>query len=188
MAHYESIFIARQEISASQVDSLADTFAKIVEDQGGSVVKREYWGLRSLAFRIKKNRKGHYVMFGIDGPPTFVQELERQMRINENVLRYLTIRVDEAEAGPSAMMQSRSSGRGDDRGGRREVRGRFDEQRGEDSRGGEGRGGEGRGGDFRGRNDQSRFDRPEGRREDGQHARGPQTARASETDSEGDAS
>jgi len=107
MAFYENVFIARQEISAAQVDALADQFNTILSENGGAVKKKEYWGLRSLAFRIKKNRKGHYVLLNIDAPPAAVHELERQMRINEDILRFLTIRVDELEEGPSAMMQSR---------------------------------------------------------------------------------
>jgi small subunit ribosomal protein S6 len=107
MALYENVFIARQEISSAQVDALADQFSTILGENGGALKKKEYWGLRSLAFRIKKNRKGHYVLLNIDAPPAAVHELERQMRINEDILRFLTIRVDELEEGPSAMMQSR---------------------------------------------------------------------------------
>ena len=122
MPFYENVFIARQDISTAQVEALADSFTALVAEQGGQVTKREYWGLRNLAYRIKKNRKGHYVLFNLDAPPAAVNELERNMRINEDVLRYLTVRVDELEAGPSAVMQSRGRGdeRGDrDRGGRR---------------------------------------------------------------------
>lgn len=112
MPFYENVFIARQDISAPQVDSLADDFSKIIEDQGGKVAKREYWGLRGLAYRIKKNRKAHYVLLNIDAPAQAVQEMERQMRLHEDVLRYLTLRVDELEEGPSAMMQSRGGREG----------------------------------------------------------------------------
>ena len=115
MPFYENVFIARQDISATQVDALCEAFTGIIEKMDGKVEKREYWGLRSLAYRIKKNRKGHYVLFNLDAPSDAVQEMERQMRINEDVLRYLTIRVDELEEGPSAVMQ----GRGD----RRRARG-----------------------------------------------------------------
>jgi len=108
MPLYENVFIVRQDISTPQVEALADTFANLVAEQGGKVEKREYWGLRNLAYRIKKNRKGHYVLFNLDAPPPAVSELERNMRINEDVLRYLTIRVEELEAGPSAVLQSRS--------------------------------------------------------------------------------
>ncbi len=123
MPYYENVFIARQDISSTQVDALADAFTAIVAEQGGQVTKREYWGLRNLAYRIKKNRKGHYVLFNIDAPPAAVNELERNMRINEDVLRYLTVRVDALEEGPSAVMQNRGRGeereRDRDRGGRR---------------------------------------------------------------------
>lgn len=130
MPFYENVFIARQDISASQVESLADTFANIITENGGKVTKRELWGLKNLAFRIKKNRKGHYVLFNIDAPAAAVHEMERNMRINEDVLRYLTIRVDELEEGPSAMLQSRHRDR-DDRDGRgsRDGRGRDDRPR-----------------------------------------------------------
>ena len=107
MPYYENIFVARQDISATQVDALADQFTSAIEGQGGQVTKREYWGLRNMAYRIKKNRKGHYVLFNIDAPATALQEAERQMRIHEDVLRYMTIRVEELEAGPSVMMQKR---------------------------------------------------------------------------------
>jgi small subunit ribosomal protein S6 len=113
MPLYENIFIARQDISAAQVEALADTFTTLVTENGGQVTKREYWGLRNLSYRIKKNRKGHYILFNLDAPPPAVSELERNMRINEDVLRYLTVRVEELEAGPSAVMQNR--GRGDER-------------------------------------------------------------------------
>jgi small subunit ribosomal protein S6 len=109
MPLYENIFIARQDISGAQVDALADGFAQLVADNGGEVKKREYWGLRNLAYRMRKNRKGHYVLFNLDAPAAAVAELERNMRINEDVLRYLTIRVVAHEEGPSAVMQSRGS-------------------------------------------------------------------------------
>ncbi len=107
MAFYENVFIARQEISAAQVDALADQFTAVVSEQGGAVKKKEYWGLKTLAYRIKKNRKGHYVLLNLDAPPAAVHEMERQMRINEDILRFLTVRVDELEEGQSAMLQSR---------------------------------------------------------------------------------
>jgi small subunit ribosomal protein S6 len=107
MAFYENVFIARQEISAAQVDALADQFTTVLTENGGAVKKKEYWGLKSLAYRIKKNRKGHYVLLNIDAPPAAVHEMERQMRINEDILRFLTVRVDELEEGQSAMLQSR---------------------------------------------------------------------------------
>ncbi len=109
MPYYESVIIARQEMSGAQVEALADSLAGIIEEHGGSVVKREHWGLKSLAYRIKKNRKGHYVMFDLDAPWPAVEEMERQMRLNEDILRYMTIRIDAVEEGPSVMMQARSS-------------------------------------------------------------------------------
>ena len=120
MALYESVFIARQDISSSQVDALADSFQKIIEDGGGQVPKREYWGLRSLAYKIKKNRKGHYVLFNIDSPSGAVLEFERNMKLNEDILRYMTLRVDELDPEPSVVMQGR--GRSDH--GERGERGR----------------------------------------------------------------
>jgi small subunit ribosomal protein S6 len=120
MPFYENVFIARQDISGAQVDALADNFAQLVADNGGEVRKREYWGLRNLAYRMRKNRKGHYVMFNLSAPPAAVAELERTMRINEDVIRYLTIRVDALEEGPSAMMQSRSGREERSRRGERE--------------------------------------------------------------------
>ncbi|MGC6399566.1 30S ribosomal protein S6 [Sphingomonas sp. FW199] len=124
MALYEHVFLARQDLAQAQVDALAETATKIVESMEGKVVKTETWGLRSLAYRIAKNRKAHYVMIEIDGPPTVVAELERQTAINEDVIRYMTVKVDELESGPSVMMR-----KGDrDRRGRRD---RDDEGRGE---------------------------------------------------------
>src|SRR5512147_2551032 len=120
MPYYENIFIARQDVTSAQVEGLVEHFAGIVAAQGGNVSKKEYWGLKSLAFRIKKNRKGHYVLLNIDAPSAAVIEMERNMRINEDVLRYLTIKVEALEEGPSAIMQGRDrSERGDrDRGDR----------------------------------------------------------------------
>jgi small subunit ribosomal protein S6 len=109
MTLYENVFIARQDVSGQQVDALADSFTQLVADNGGEVKKREYWGLRNLAYRMRKNRKGHYVLMNIAGPPAAIAELERTMRINEDVIRYLTLRVDQHEEGPSVIMQSRGS-------------------------------------------------------------------------------
>ena len=132
MALYENVFIARQDVPATQVETLTNEFAELVTGLGGTVSKKEYWGLRSLAFRIKKNRKGHYTLFNLDAPPAAVQEMERNMRINEDVLRYLTVRVDELEEGPSAMLQSRHrdrEGTGRERDGRFRDRDRDDRPR-----------------------------------------------------------
>ena len=109
MPLYENVFIARQDISGAQVDTLADSFTQLIAEHGGEVKKRENWGLRNLAYRMNKNRKGHYVLFNIDVSAAAVAELERTMRINEDVLRYLTLRVDQLEEGPSPVMQSRGS-------------------------------------------------------------------------------
>jgi small subunit ribosomal protein S6 len=117
MPFYENVFIARQDISSAQVEALADQFTQLVGEHGGQVTKREYWGLRNLAYRIKKNRKGHYVMFNLEAPSGAVNELERNMRINEDVLRYLTVKVEALDPGPSAVMQSR--GRSEERERRR---------------------------------------------------------------------
>ena len=97
MPSYEHVFLARQDLSTAQVDSLAETFTKIIEDGAGKVAKTEYWGLKSLAYRIKKNRKAHYVLLNIEAPAPAVHEMERNIAINEDVIRYQTIRVDELE-------------------------------------------------------------------------------------------
>ena len=126
MALYEHVFLARQDLAQAQVDALAENATKILTDNGGKVVKTENWGLRSLAYRIAKNRKAHYVMLDVDAPPAAVAELERQTGINEDIIRYMTIRVDAHEEGPSAVMRKSDrperGGRGDrpDRGDRSE--------------------------------------------------------------------
>lgn len=109
MPLYESVYIARPDISATQVEALTADMTKILEDNGGKVTKDEYWGLKSLAYRIKKNRKGHYSLLNIDCPAAALTEMERNMRLHEDVLRYMSIRVDEHEEEPSVMMQSKSS-------------------------------------------------------------------------------
>jgi small subunit ribosomal protein S6 len=135
MALYESVFIARQDISAAQVEALAQKLTAIITEQGGKVTKNEYWGLKNLAYRIKKNRKGHYTLLNIDAPAAAIKEMERNMRIDEDVLRYLTVRVEELEEGPSAMLRSREDrGRRFDRDGDRGDR--FGRDRGD--RGGRG--------------------------------------------------
>ncbi|GGB33067.1 hypothetical protein GCM10011380_23160 [Sphingomonas metalli] len=111
MALYEHVFLARQDLAQAQVDALAEAATKIVEDNQGKVVKTETWGLRSLAYRIAKNRKAHYVMLEIDAPAGVVAELERQTAINEDVIRYMTVRVDALEQGPSAMMRKQERDR-----------------------------------------------------------------------------
>jgi small subunit ribosomal protein S6 len=127
MPLYEHVFLARQDLTQAQVDAIAENATKIITDNGGKVVKTETWGLKSLAYRIAKNRKAHYVMLDLDTPPAAVAELERQSNINEDIIRFLTIRVDELEKGPSAMMRrsdrDRERGERGDRGGGRPDRG-----------------------------------------------------------------
>jgi len=124
MPFYENVFVVRQDVASAQVEQLVETYETLIKDNGGNVTKKEFWGLKGLAYRIRKNRKGHFVLMNIDSPPGAVQELERNMRINEDVLRYITVRVEELEEGPSAMMQKRDER--DDRGprGDRPRRGR----------------------------------------------------------------
>jgi small subunit ribosomal protein S6 len=110
MALYEHLLIARQDISAQQVDALATHLKTIVEGEGGKVEKQEYWGLRSLAYRIKKNRKGHYVLLNINAPAKAVQELERQLKINEDVLRCLTVKVEQFEQSSSSKSRREREG------------------------------------------------------------------------------
>src|ERR1700678_255335 len=107
MALYEHLLIARQDISAQAVDALATHLKTIVEGEGGKIEKQEYWGLRGLAYRIKKNRKGHYVLLNISAPAKAVQELERQLKINEDVLRFITVKVDQFEQSSSNKRRER---------------------------------------------------------------------------------
>ena len=104
---YEIVFIARQDITANQVETLAKHYTSVLSEFGGEVTKTEFCGLRNLAYKIKKNRKGHYVLMNAAVKPDGVKEIERQMHINEDVLRYLTIRVEKLDNAPSALMQSR---------------------------------------------------------------------------------
>jgi small subunit ribosomal protein S6 len=119
MALYEHVYLARQDISAQQVDALTAQFKSVIESFGGKVEKTEYWGLKSLAYKIKKNRKAHFSLLNVDAPPAALAEMERQMGINEDILRFLTVRVEALEQGPSVMMRKRE-----------------DEDRGERGRGG----------------------------------------------------
>ena len=118
MALYEHIFLARQDVTPQQVETLTEQIKSKIASLGGAVTKVEPWGLKSLAFRIKKNRKAHFTLLNIAGPSEAVVEVERLLSINEDVIRYLTIRVDEHEAGPSAMLRKREDGDRDDRGPR----------------------------------------------------------------------
>lgn len=109
MPLYESTIIARQDLSRADVTRLTDSFSTIITENGGKVVKNEYWGLRNLAYRINKNRKGHYAMLGIDAPFAAIKEMQRNVGINEEILRNLVIRVDAIDENPSPMMNMRSS-------------------------------------------------------------------------------
>ena len=128
MPLYEHIFLARQDVAAQQVEAMADQFKGVIESNGGKVEKTEMWGVKSLAYRIKKNRKAHFTMFNLDAPPAAVSEMERQMRINEDILRFMTVRVDALEAEPSVMMQKRDRDERKDRerGRRRDDEGGFE--------------------------------------------------------------
>jgi len=121
MPLYEHVFLARQDVSAQQVEQLVEQFKGVIENGGGSIGKIENWGLRTLAYRIKKNRKAHYTLMNIEAPHPAVAEMERQMGLNEDILRFMTFKVDEHEEEPSAMMQKRD--RDDRRGGGRGDRG-----------------------------------------------------------------
>jgi small subunit ribosomal protein S6 len=136
MPLYEHVYLARQDVSAQQVEELTAQFTGVIEQLGGKVTKAEYWGVKSLSFRMRKNRKAHFTLLNVDAPPAALVEIERQERINEDILRYLTVRVDELEEGPSAMMRKvdrdreRDERRGDrfDRGDRPPRRDRDDDR------------------------------------------------------------
>jgi small subunit ribosomal protein S6 len=120
MPLYEHVYLARQDVSAQQVEDLTKQFQGVIEQMGGKVAKVEYWGVKSLSYRINKNRKAHFTLMNLDAPPAAVAEVERQQRINEDVLRYMTVRVEELEEGPSAMMRKVDRDRErDERGGGR---------------------------------------------------------------------
>jgi small subunit ribosomal protein S6 len=124
MALYEHIYLARQDVSQQQVEELTAALTEVLANGGGKVTKNEYWGLKGLSYRIRKNRKAHYTLLNIEAAPQAVAEMERQMRINEDILRFMTVRVDELEEGPSAMMQKRDrDDRDGDRAGGRPDRG-----------------------------------------------------------------
>lgn len=115
MPLYEHVFLARQDASSAQVEQLTKEFSDILEEAGGKVARSEYWGLKTLAYKIKKSRKAHYTMLNIDSPPNAVDEMERRMRISTDIIRFMTIRVDEHETEPSVMMRKQDR---DDRGPR----------------------------------------------------------------------
>ncbi len=118
MALYEHIYLARQDISAQQVEALTAQFKGVIESFGGKVEKVEYWGVKSLAYRIKKNRKAHFSLLNIDAPPAALAEVERQMSINEDIIRFMTVRVEALEQGQSAMMRKRDDDERGERGTR----------------------------------------------------------------------
>jgi len=105
MPFYEHVFLTRQDASNTQVEALAEQFKGVIAAAGGKVAKSEYWGVKSLTFRIKKNRKAHFTLLNIDAPPAAVAEMERQMSIHEDVIRFLTVRVEKLDESPSAMMK-----------------------------------------------------------------------------------
>src|ERR671913_28903 len=121
MPLYEHVFLARQDVTPQQVEGFVDQFKAVIEQNGGRVEKTEMWGVKSLAYRIKKNRKAHFTMFNLDAPAPAVAEMERQMRINEDILRFMTIRVDALDAEPSVMMQKRERDERKDRERRRRA-------------------------------------------------------------------
>ncbi|MTW17322.1 30S ribosomal protein S6 [Rhodoplanes serenus] len=133
MPLYEHVYLARQDLSAQQVDELTTQYKGVIEQLGGSVSKVEYWGVKSLTYRINKNRKAHFTLLNIEAPAAAVAEVERQQRISEDVLRALTVKVDELEAGPSAMMRKsdRDERDRDRRPGERGERGDRDRDRGD---------------------------------------------------------
>ncbi|MEO1293269.1 MAG: 30S ribosomal protein S6 [Pseudomonadota bacterium] len=116
MSLYEHVFIARQDLSNAQAEGLIEHFGQVLTDHGGSVVGSEYWGLKTMAYKINKNRKGHYAFFRLDCDPTALQEMERRQRLHEDILRIMSIKVDGHEEGPSAVMLARNQR--DSRGGR----------------------------------------------------------------------
>jgi small subunit ribosomal protein S6 len=116
MPLYEHVFLARQDASAQQVEDLTKQFQGVIEGLGGKVTKNEYWGVKSLSFRIRKNRKAHFTFLNVDAPPAAISEIERQERLNEDVLRFMTVRVEEHEEGPSVMMRKSDREERGDRG------------------------------------------------------------------------
>jgi small subunit ribosomal protein S6 len=133
MPLYEHVYLARQDLSPQQVEELTTQFKGVIEQNGGKIAKEEYWGVKSLSYRIRKNRKAHMTLFNLDAPPAAINEIERQERLNEDVLRYLTIRVESHEEGPSAMMRKADRDR-EERGERGD---RGDRPRRRDDEGGE---------------------------------------------------
>jgi len=135
MPLYEHVVLARQDLSAQQVEEISAQLKGVIEQMGGKVTKTEQWGVKSLAYRLRKNRKAHFTFLNVDAPPAVINEIERQERLNEDVLRYLTVRVEEHEQGPSAMMRKADRDR-EERGGGFRDRDRGDRDRGDRDRGG----------------------------------------------------
>ncbi|NBC34246.1 MAG: 30S ribosomal protein S6 [Alphaproteobacteria bacterium] len=172
MPYYECVFIARQDVPTAQIEGLTSYFADVLTENGGRIAKSEYWGLKALAYKIKKNRKGHYIMLNIDAPWAAVAEMERLMRLHDDVIRHLTIRAEELEEGPSIMMLAKSTRDGP----RRERGDRGDRERGDrGDRGDRDRGERGE------RGDRDRGDRERGER---QRDRAPAAPRTDESVSE----
>ncbi|MGE0501325.1 MAG: 30S ribosomal protein S6 [Rhizobiaceae bacterium] len=164
MALYEHVFLARQDLSQQQVDALVEHYKGVIEQNGGSVGRIENWGLKSLTYRVKKNRKAYYTLLDITGPAAALKEMERQMGLSEDILRFITIKVDKHEEGPSAMLQKRDRDDRPDRGFGDRPRG----DRGPRSFGDRDRGD--RGGDRGFGGDRDREDRPRRSREEGASA------------------
>ncbi|MGB5093787.1 MAG: 30S ribosomal protein S6 [Parvibaculum sp.] len=134
MALYEHVFIARQDVTQQQVEALLEQFTTVIKENGGQIGKTEYWGLRNLTFKVKKNRKGHYTLVNIDAPHAAVAEMERLMGLSDDVIRFMTVRVEEHETEPSAVLANRGGDRGErgDRGDRGDRSSRFGNDRGGD--------------------------------------------------------
>jgi small subunit ribosomal protein S6 len=133
MPLYEHIFMARQDVTSQQVEAMVDQYKGVIEQNGGTVEKTEMWGVKSLAYRIKKNRKAHFTMFNINAPAPALAEMERQMSISEDILRFMTIRVEELETEPSVMMQKRDRDERKDRERRERDGGAFEGNEGEEA-------------------------------------------------------
>ncbi|WP_457091904.1 30S ribosomal protein S6 [Microvirga sp. P5_D2] len=133
MPLYEHIFMARQDVTPQQVEAMVDQYKGVIEQNGGTIDKTEMWGVKSLAYRIKKNRKAHFTLFNVNAPAPAVAEMERQMRINEDILRFMTIRVEELETEPSVMMQKRDRDERKDRERRERDGGGFEGGEGEEA-------------------------------------------------------
>jgi small subunit ribosomal protein S6 len=187
MPLYEHVFLARQDISQTQVEGLAKEYTQVIEEGGGRVAKTEYWGLKTLAFKIKKNRKAHYSLMNLDASPSAVAEMERRMSLSPDVIRFLTVRVEEHEAEPSVQMRKgdRDERRDGERGGFRGDRGGFRGDRG-GFRGGD-RGGF-RGGDRGGGGGFRSGDRGGGPGRDRDGDRPPRPPRAVDADTESEGS